>query len=108
MNILFVCSRNKWKSKTAETIFKNNGQHQIRSAGTENSARIRLNQKMLNWADLIFVMEQKHERRILENFDFNQNEKELIVLEIPDDYQYMDSELIEILEKDVNYFLENR
>lgn len=107
MNILFICSRNKWRSRTAETIFKKNGQHQIRSAGTENSARIRLNQKMLNWAEIVFVMEQKYERRIIENFNFNENETELIVLEIPDNYQYMDVELIEILEQDVNYHLNN-
>ncbi len=63
---------------------------------------------MLNWAEVVFVMEQKQERRILENFDFNEMDTELVVLDIPDDYQYMDSELIEILEQDVNYYLENR
>jgi len=51
MKILFVCSRNKWRSRTAETIFKNNGLHQIKSAGTEKSARIRITQNMINWAE---------------------------------------------------------
>ncbi|RYD74309.1 MAG: protein tyrosine phosphatase, partial [Sphingobacteriales bacterium] len=45
MNILFVCSRNKWRSATAETIYKNHPEHQVRSAGTEPSARIKLNAK---------------------------------------------------------------
>ncbi len=62
MRILFVCSRNKWRSRTAETIFKNNGMHEIRSAGTENSAKIRISQNMINWADKIYVMESKHQK----------------------------------------------
>ncbi|MFD2284903.1 hypothetical protein ACFSOV_02195 [Pedobacter petrophilus] len=51
MNILFVCSRNKWRSATAESIFKNHPIHQVRSAGTEPSARIKLSAKHLTWAD---------------------------------------------------------
>jgi len=98
MKILFVCSRNKWRSRTAETIFKNNGLHPIKSAGTEKSARIRITQNMINWADTIFVMESKHKKRILDNFALNQEEKNLEVLDIPDEYQYMDSDLVEILE----------
>ena len=65
MNILFICSKNKWRSRTAETIFKNNGQHVVRSAGTEASARIRVSQKDINWADKIYVMELKHEFKIV-------------------------------------------
>jgi len=60
MNILFVCSRNKWRSRTAETIFKNNGLHQIKSAGTEKSARIRITQSLINWEDdLVEILEIK-------------------------------------------------
>ena len=98
MKILFVCSRNKWRSRTAETIFKNNGLHQIQSAGTEKSARIRITQSMINWADTIFVMEEKHKKRILGNFEFDQQEKNMEVLDILDEYQYMNDDLVEILE----------
>jgi len=98
MKILFVCSRNKWRSRTAETIFKNNGHHDIRSAGTERSARIQINQNMINWADLIFVMEETHKKRILKKFEVDNNKQSLEVLDIPDDYEYMDKDLIEILE----------
>ncbi|MCZ4242954.1 low molecular weight protein tyrosine phosphatase family protein [Pedobacter punctiformis] len=95
MNILFVCSRNKWRSTTAETIYKNHAEHQVRSAGTEPSARIRVNEKLIHWADLIFVMEKKHKQRITEKFSYSVADKEIIILDIPDDYQYMDEELIE-------------
>jgi len=97
MKILFVCSRNEWRSKTAETIFKNNGLHEIRSAGTANTARIRINQKIINWADLILVMETKHKKTILNKFVLDDLQTELEVLDIPDDYEYMNAELIEIL-----------
>jgi protein-tyrosine phosphatase len=95
MNILFVCSKNQWRSRTAETIFKNNGQHQVRSAGTSASARIRLDQAMIKWADIIFVMEHQHKERILSLFQVEG--QTLIVLDIPDEYIYMDEELIEML-----------
>ena len=98
MNILFVCSQNKWRSRTAETIFKNHGQHQVRSAGTERGARIRVSQSLIDWADRIFVMEDRHKRRLLAQFDVPSPSSMLEVLHIPDDYRYLDAELIEILE----------
>jgi predicted protein tyrosine phosphatase len=105
MNILFVCSRNKWRSATAETIYQNHPYHQVRSAGTANSARIKINSKMIIWADLIFVMEKRHKQILNENFYGDLQDKELIVLNIADDYQYMDEELISEIKSKVDSFL---
>jgi predicted protein tyrosine phosphatase len=105
LNILFVCSRNKWRSATAETIYKNHPEHQVRSAGTEPSARIKINAKLIDWADLIFVMEKKHKQRITERFPEEVYGKEMITLNIPDDYQYMDEELIEEIRSKVEGYL---
>ncbi len=58
MNILFVCSRNKWRSATAETIYKSNQEHNVKSAGTEPSAKVRISAKHILWADIIFVMKK--------------------------------------------------
>ena len=105
MNILFVCSRNKWRSATAETIYKNHHTHKVRSAGTEPSARIKINSKLIVWADLIFVMEKKHKQRISERFPEEILQKDIIVLDIPDDYKYMDEELIDELNAKISdYF----
>ncbi|MBI1770737.1 MAG: protein tyrosine phosphatase [Bacteroidetes bacterium] len=68
MNLLFICSRNQWRSPTAEAIFKSMSGIQVRSGGTENSARIRVSEKMVLWADLVFVMEKKHKTRLVEKF----------------------------------------
>ena len=105
MNVLFICSRNKWRSATAETIYKNHPIHQIRSAGTEPSARIKINSKLVIWADLIFVMEKRHKQRISEKFKDEIMDKEIVVLDIPDDYQYMDEELIEEINTKVADYL---
>ncbi|MFM9950034.1 MAG: low molecular weight protein tyrosine phosphatase family protein [Saprospiraceae bacterium] len=105
MNILFICSRNIWRSRTAETIFKNNQQHLVKSAGTENEARIKVTEKLVRWADLIFVMEKKHKERLSEKFGSLADDKDIIILDIQDDYKYMDPELIEMLKDSVSPYL---
>jgi predicted protein tyrosine phosphatase len=59
-NLLFICSKNQWRSPTAELLFKNHPTHPARSAGTSDKARIKINQKMIDWADVILLMERKH------------------------------------------------
>jgi protein-tyrosine phosphatase len=105
MNVLFVCSRNKWRSRTAETIFKIDQSHEFRSAGTENDARIKVNEKLIHWADLIFVMEKRHKQRLQDRFDQLLKDKKIITLDIEDNYQYMDEELIETLKTSVTPYL---
>lgn len=94
MNLLFICSRNQWRSPTAEAIFKNHPQHKARSAGTSSKARIVVKEAMIRWADLIFVMEKRHRQLLLDRFEID---KKIIVLNIPDEYQFMDAELIEMI-----------
>jgi predicted protein tyrosine phosphatase len=105
MNVLFVCSRNKWRSRTAEAIFKVNQDHEFRSAGTEKDARIKVNEKLVNWADLIFVMEKRHKQRLQDRFDQLLNDKEVVILDIEDNFEYMDEELIETLKRSVTPYL---
>ena len=101
MNILFVCSRNKWRSRTAEDLFKDNTIHNVRSAGTAAIARVKVSEKLVLWAELIFVMERRHRDQLRENFPFALAGKDVIILDIPDEYQYMDKELIEIIKSSV-------
>lgn len=105
MNILFVCSRNEWRSRTAESIFKNDQRFYVRSAGTANNARVKVSAALINWADVIFVMENKHRDKLELGFSLHLKDKELVVLDIADEYQYMDADLIEELKDSVNYFL---
>ena len=105
MNALFICSRNQWRSRTAETIFKDNKDHLAKSAGTEPSARVRISAKLINWADIIFVMEKKHKQRLIENFPGEMQNKKVVIPDIADDYSYMDEELIEMIRTSVAPYL---
>ena len=104
LNILFVCSKNQWRSPTAEAIYRQDTRFNVRSAGTNSSARKRVSERDINWADLILVMENKHKKRITSEYNHLDLPK-IIVLDIPDDYQYMDEELISILETSVEDIL---
>jgi predicted protein tyrosine phosphatase len=105
MNILFICSRNQWRSPTAEAIYRDRPGLQVRSAGTEPAARIRVTAKTIAWADRIFVMEKRHKQRLQENFPQEMQGKQVIVLDIPDDYRFMDPELVEEIESRVGEWL---
>jgi predicted protein tyrosine phosphatase len=95
MHLLFLCSQNKRRSLTAEKLFNGYESHDACSAGTENNARV--NPGLLGWADIIFCMEKKHVRRIKERYSDIIADKTVICLNIPDDYNYMDDDLCELL-----------
>jgi predicted protein tyrosine phosphatase len=95
--LLFVCSRNQWRSPTAAALFANSDRYVAKSAGTSDSARIKITPGLINWADLIFVMEKRHAAILKRNYPDLITDKSIVVLHISDDYQYMDPELIEIL-----------
>ncbi len=107
MNILFVCSKNKWRSRTAETIFKKSNNHSVKSAGTSQNAKIKLTENHLVWADLVFVMEEKHLQIIEQKFKSKKLSDKIIVLDIPDKYQYMNEELILLLKQTVSHFIKD-
>ncbi|WAJ38476.1 phosphotyrosine protein phosphatase [Pseudomonas sp. GOM7] len=100
-NVLFICSRNQWRSPTAETVWRKHPGISVRSAGTSPNARKTVGSADIRWADVIIVMEQKHKDRLVAEFTRLLDHKPIHVLEIPDEYKYMDPELVEILEGSV-------
>ena len=105
IHLLFVCSRNRWRSPTAERLFDGVPGYEARSAGTERGARVRVNEKLVVWADVIFCMERRHVQRLRERFPETLTDKEVEVLDIPDDYDFMDPELVELLRTSLSGFL---
>lgn len=95
--LLFICSRNQWRSPTAEALFRGHPHYDARSAGTEERARIKVTAGHITWADFIFCMERKHAERLRERFEVELEGKRLAVLRIPDEYRQGDPELIEVL-----------
>ncbi len=110
MRVLFVCSRNRQRSLTAERVFAGHPEIQVRSAGTEPAARVRVTAKHLQWADIVFAMEKRHLIRMRQRFAVDvQNlidDGALIVLDIPDIYQLMDPDLVVLLKQIVPEFLQ--
>ncbi|MFD1256831.1 low molecular weight protein tyrosine phosphatase family protein [Mucilaginibacter terrae] len=104
-NLLFICSKNRWRSPTAEALFKNHAFHQVRSAGTSDKARIKVNAKLLAWADVVIVMERKHRQLLQQRFADELAAKPVLVLHIEDNYQYNDPELIAILRTALTEYL---
>lgn len=95
--ILFVCSRNRRRSLTAETIFQDDPRWQVRSAGTEEGARIKVTAGHLGWADVIVVMEKRHKERLRQKYPDALADKPCLCLFVSDDYEYMAADLIELL-----------
>ncbi len=100
-NILVVCGRNKKRSRTAEHIFKHDVRFAIRSVGLSPQSNRTISENDLLWADVVLVMELNHRAKI--KYTFGQNDLPPIeVLSIPDDYEFMDEELIDLLTDGIN------
>ena len=105
MNLLFICSRNRRRSATAEAVFSGIQGHSVLSAGTTPDAETPVSADLIEWADIFFAMESVHRRRLNQRFATALRSKRLIVLGIPDQYRFMDQELIDILRTKVSEHL---
>ncbi len=105
INVLFVCSQNRLRSPTAEQVFSHHPTIEVASAGTNNDAENPLTGELVRWADLIFVMERTHRIKIQRRFRSDLKAARIICLDIPDDYEFMDEELVRLLETKVTRFL---
>ena len=107
LNVLFVCSLNRWRSPTAEQVFAEHPGIDCSSAGLNNGAENPLTRDQVEWAELIFVMERGHKTKLLSKFKSQLNGKRVICLGIPDNYPYMDPALVSLLKSKVMRFLPN-
>lgn len=102
---LFLCSRNRLRSPTAERVFAGWAQVETDSAGLADDAEVPLSSEQIAWASIIFVMEKAHRRRLNSRFRRHLNGKRVVCLDIADDYAYMQPELINLLEARAGAFL---
>ncbi|MCB9282652.1 MAG: phosphotyrosine protein phosphatase [Lewinellaceae bacterium] len=105
MRILFVCTVNKYRSKTAEKVFGDYEQYETKSAGIDKEAVVQLNQELLDWADLIVVMEKRHRNWLGKKFREAYKTKPVKCLEIPDEYDYMQPELVSELKQKMSKYI---
>jgi len=105
VKLLFLCSKNKLRSPTAECLFAEESHHEVDSAGLNKDAEIRLSDEQVRWADLIFVMEKIHRTKLNQRYQHVLRGKKVIVLGIPDHYSFMDEELITLLKQKCSAYL---
>lgn len=99
MRLLFICSRNRLRSPTAERLFADRAGVETDSAGLSPDADVPLEPEQICWADLILVMEPVHRARLNRRFGGVLKGKRVIVLGIPDRFGFMDPELVALLEQ---------
>lgn len=104
-NVLFICSQNRLRSPTAEQVFSAWKDIEVTSAGLNNDAENPVTPEVLAWADIIFVMEKTHRDKLSKKFRAHLNGKRIVVLNIPDDFEFMDPALVSLLHTRVPPFL---
>ena len=101
LKILFVCTVNRMRSATTHKIFQSDPRFDVDSAGTDKSASTVLEPEQLEWADAILVMEKSHRNYIRHKYPEYYDKKKIMCLYIPDDFDFMQPELIELLKSKV-------
>lgn len=105
IRVLFVCGQNRLRSPTAEQVFADDPRMECASAGTSSSSDVPLSTELVAWAELIFVMEAIHLRKLKAGFARQLRGKRVICLGIPDRYAFMDAELVRMLQREVPRYL---
>jgi predicted protein tyrosine phosphatase len=100
-NVLFICSQNRLRSPTAEQVFADWPGIETASAGLNQGADNPVTPELLEWADVIFVMERAHRAKLSAKFKPHLGNKRVICLDIPDEYEFMEPGLVRLLKAKV-------
>ena len=103
--ILFICSQNRLRSPTAEQVFSSHTGVECTSAGLNHDAENPVTPELLEWAEIIFVMEKTHRKKLSSKFQRHLGKARVICLDIPDEYEFMDPGLVHLLKSKVERFL---
>lgn len=97
-----MCSQNKLRSTTVEQVFSRREDLDVESAGINHDAENPLTTELVAWADVMFVMEKAHRNKLQRRFRAAFGGALVICLDIPDDYDFMQPELVRLLETKVS------
>lgn len=96
-HVLFVCSKNRLRSPTAEHVFADWPGIETSSAGLNADADNPVTPEWLAWADLVLVMERAHRTKLSAKFRQHLGKARVVCLDIPDEFDYMDPKLVNLL-----------
>ena len=99
--VLFICGRNRLRSPTAEQVFSAYPDLEVASAGLNHDSDNPLTVELVEWAEIIFVIERTHRIKLSNAFGRVLGRKRVICLEIPDKFEFMQPELISLLQAKV-------
>ena len=105
LRILFVCDQNRLRSPTAEAIFSKDPRLEVRSAGIRSDAARGVTQELVEWADIVFVMQRSQRNAIRKRFEDLYRRKRIVCVYISDEYEFMDPELVRLLTERVGVHL---
>jgi len=78
-------------------MFKDREGIRVKSAGTSYAAPVPVTPELIKWADVIFVMEEKHEEAVVKLVPASYDK--IVVLDIPDMFYRDQPELKELLRR---------
>ncbi len=94
-HILFVCTANVDRSRTAEDLYRDDPRYEVRSAGTAPFAQTPLSRELLLWADRVFVMCEREDRhQTLIKLRFPDLHRPVFDLDVEDRWRRGDPELV--------------
>jgi predicted protein tyrosine phosphatase len=96
---LFICHYNRKRSATAERVFGKDPALEVLSAGTSEEAMVQVNRRMLEWADLVFVMDDEQVKALAQLFPGHPALASVVCLDIRDDYHFLDPALVAALQE---------
>ena len=86
-------------------MFSNRDDIEVLSAGLDSTCGNPVTPELLEWANIVFVMERAHRTKLSKRFRISLKAARVICLDIPDNYKFMDPDLVRILETRVPRFL---
>lgn len=105
-HVLFICSQNRLRSPTAEQLFSSREEIEVASAGLNHDAIQPVTPSLLEWADVVFVMEKAHLNRLRKRYRKHLNRQKVVCLDIPDIYEYMEPALLDLLSARIPRYLD--
>lgn len=97
--LLFICSFNIDRSCAAEAMFRSSKKYEAKSAGVEPVATKVISKEDIEWADIIFVMDERnegHKSELVDRFG-GFVEMNIVILGIPNHFRRYDPELYRLL-----------
>ena len=86
-------------------MFKGHKHLEVASAGLNKDAEVVVSPELIEWSDIIFVMERSHRNKLSKKYKPFLKGKRVVCLDIPDEYEYMDPVLIRIINSKVYRYI---